>query len=174
MDYIFSNAKGRSLSLFHQCKAWSSADRRHTRSESALVVGGQLLFRNIYLCPMYFYPNLLEAGFHAGSQCGPRLGVANAKKVELAPFSVIQDLIFWYKLYITLKIFPLISFRSNLFHSAILQTLSKALEKSTKAQNSFFFCFLRSSNSECSTKIGLLNNAYGNQPGFLRGFDFQS
>ena len=76
--FFFKFAKGRSLSLFHQCKAWSSADRRHTRSESALVVGGQLLFRNIYLCPMYFYPNFLEAGFHAGSQCGPRLGVANA------------------------------------------------------------------------------------------------
>ena len=62
------------MSLFHQCKAWSSADRRHTRSESALVVGGQLLFRKIYLCPMYFYPNFLEEGFHAGSQCGPRSG----------------------------------------------------------------------------------------------------
>ena len=63
---------------FYNLEARSSADRRHTRSESALVVGGQLLFRNIYLCPMYFYPNFLEAGFHAGSQCGPRSGVANA------------------------------------------------------------------------------------------------
>ena len=41
--FFFKFAKGRSLSLFHQCKAWSSADRRHTRSESALVVGVQLL-----------------------------------------------------------------------------------------------------------------------------------
>ena len=38
--FFFKFAKGRILSLFHQCKAWSSADRRHTRSESALVVGG--------------------------------------------------------------------------------------------------------------------------------------
>ena len=76
--FFFSNAIGRSLSLFHQCKAWSSADRRRTRSESDLVVGGQLLFRNIYLCPMYLYPNFLEAGFHACSQCGPRSGVATA------------------------------------------------------------------------------------------------
>ena len=79
MDYNFLKcAKGRSLSLFHQCKAWSSADRRHTRPESALVLGGQLLFRNIFLCPMYFNPNFLEAGFHAGSQCRPMSGVANA------------------------------------------------------------------------------------------------
>ena len=59
---FFKFAKGRSFSLFHQCKAWSSADRRHTRPESALVVGGQLLFRNIYLCPIVFLSKFLRSG----------------------------------------------------------------------------------------------------------------
>ena len=76
MDY-YRCAKSSSLSLFHQCKAWSSAVRRHTRSGSALVVGegGNRYFANV-LCHMHFYPNFLEAGFPAGSQYGPGSVVA--------------------------------------------------------------------------------------------------
>ena len=75
MDY-YRCAKGRCLSLFHQFKAWSSAFRRYTRLRVYSRRTGAIVILQHFLCPMYFYPNFLEVGFHAGSQCGPRSGVA--------------------------------------------------------------------------------------------------
>jgi hypothetical protein len=58
-------------------------------------------------------------------------------------------------------------FNSNLYHSASLHTVSKAFSKSTKAQNSFSFFFLRSQKTKIMWKnCPSSSKIFGNQIGF--------
>ena len=79
--FFFKFAKGRSLSLFHPVQ--SLVECRQAPHPIRVCPGrrgggGNCYFATFICVLLYFYPNFLEAGFHAGSQCGPRLGVANA------------------------------------------------------------------------------------------------
>jgi hypothetical protein len=66
---------------------------------------------------------------------------------------IIHVLIFWYILYITLKILPCIFDFCSFCHNPNRQTVSNALLKSTKEQYSFFPKEKYIAIRECKTKI---------------------
>ena len=85
----------------------------------------------------------IESKILVGDRFSPCLTpLSQLKKAENVPVRETQDLILLYILYITWNIFPLILLANIFCQRLVLLTVSKADEKSTYAQNTFFiFCF---------------------------------
>jgi hypothetical protein len=89
-----------------------------------------------------------------GDKFSPCLTPAlQGKYSEEELFEITHDFMFWYIVLMRVKKRPSIPTFINLCQRPVRQTLSKAFEKSIKAQYSFFlFCFKISDNM-CKTKI---------------------